>query len=298
MKRALILSLCFAAIPPAARAQSAPNTGIMAVAGMRLRASDLQRSRAFYAGQLGLPSCQSDAALCFQVNPFQTIELDSAAGRALASQLESVSFRVKDAAALRDLLVKLGLHPTGMTNRNGEKLFAVQDPAAHHIQFVQYAGPMPAGAPPNPRVPQVSKQIIHIGYVVPDRRASDHFFRDLLAFRPYWHGGMKDGVDDWVALQVPDGTDWIEFMLNVPPSASHRTLGVMNHIALGVIDIQAAKAQLRRNGWISGEEPQMGRDGKWQLNLYDPDDTRIEFMEFTPKEKPCCSDFTGPHPKP
>ena len=42
----------------------------------------------------------------------------------------------------------------------------------------------------------------------------------------------------------------------------------------------------------------MGRDGKWQLNLYDPDDTRIEFMEFTPKEKPCCSEFTGPHPGP
>ena len=27
------------------------------------------------------------------------------------------------------------------------------------------------------------------------------------------------------------------------------------------------------------EEPQIGRDGKWQLNLYDPDDTRVELME-------------------
>jgi hypothetical protein len=40
----------------------------------------------------------------------------------------------------------------------------------------------------------------------------------------------------------------------------------------------------------------MGRDGKWQLNLYDPDLTRIELMEFTPKEKPCCSEFQGQHP--
>ena len=40
----------------------------------------------------------------------------------------------------------------------------------------------------------------------------------------------------------------------------------------------------------------MGRDGKVQLNLFDPDLTRVEFMEFLPAEKPCCSDFTGKHP--
>ena len=46
------------------------------------------------------------------------------------------------------------------------------------------------------------------------------------------------------------------------------------------------------------EQPKIGRDGKWQLNLYDPDGTRVELMEFTPVEKPCCSEFTGEHPKP
>jgi hypothetical protein len=47
-----------------------------------------------------------------------------------------------------------------------------------------------------------------------------------------------------------------------------------------------------------GPQPQIGRDGKWQLNLYDPDGTRVELMEFAPVEKPCCSEYTGPHPKP
>jgi len=41
----------------------------------------------------------------------------------------------------------------------------------------------------------------------------------------------------------------------------------------------------------------MGKDGKWQLNVYDPNGTRVELMEFTPKEKPCCSEFTAPHPQ-
>jgi catechol 2,3-dioxygenase-like lactoylglutathione lyase family enzyme len=140
--------------------------------------------------------------------------------------------------------------------------------------------------------------MIHAGFVVHDRATTDHFYKEILGFRPYWHGGMKDDKDDWVAMQVPDGTDWVEYMLNISPTADKHTRGVMNHIALGVPDIQAAKAQLIKNGWKPGEEPKLGRDGKWQLNLYDPDDTRIEFMEFTPKEKPCCSEFTGPHPGP
>jgi hypothetical protein len=38
------------------------------------------------------------------------------------------------------------------------------------------------------------------------------------------------------------------------------------------------------------------KNGKWQLNVYDPDLTRLELMEFKPLRKPCCSDFTGPHP--
>jgi catechol 2,3-dioxygenase-like lactoylglutathione lyase family enzyme len=135
---------------------------------------------------------------------------------------------------------------------------------------------------------------------VKDREAMDKFYRDILGFHVYWHGGMKDGETDWVDMQVPDGTDWIEFMLNVPADADQRTLGVMNHIALAVPNVKAAEEQLEKAHikMRIEEEPQIGRDGKWQLNLYDPDQTRVELMEFTPTEKPCCAEYTGPHPKP
>ena len=131
-----------------------------------------------------------------------------------------------------------------------------------------------------------------------DRNAEDKFYKDILGFHVYWHGGRKDDETDWVDMQVPDGADWIEYMLNVPANADHRLLGVMNHIALGVPDIHAAEKQLRANGWSGDEQPKIGRDGKWQLNLYDPDQTRVELMEFTPAKEPCCSPYTGPHPKP
>ena len=102
----------------------------------------------------------------------------------------------------------------------------------------------------------------------------------------------------YLAALVASMPGWIEFMVNLPADPDQHLRGIMNHIALGVPDIQAAREQLVKNGVHLTEEPKLGRDGKWQLNLYDPDQTRIEFMEFTPKEKPCCSEYTGPHPKP
>jgi catechol 2,3-dioxygenase-like lactoylglutathione lyase family enzyme len=141
-------------------------------------------------------------------------------------------------------------------------------------------------------------RIIHAGFIVRDRVATEHFYKDILGFRPYWHGGMKDDQTDWVSLQVPDGTDWLEFMVNVEPDADQHLRGIMNHIAIGVTDIHATQKKLMEAGAKLTEEPQIGRDGKWQLNLYDPDFTRVEFMEFTPVQEPCCSEFTGPHPGP
>jgi hypothetical protein len=119
-----------------------------------------------------------------------------------------------------------------------------------------------------------------------------------LGFRPYWHGGMSEERDDWVAMQVPEGTDWVEYMLHIAPDADKHTLGVMNHISLGVPDIHAINDAIVKAGVTPGEAPKIGRDGKWQLNLYDAEQTRIEFMEFKPVQRPCCSDFTGPHPGP
>ena len=99
-------------------------------------------------------------------------------------------------------------------------------------------------------------------------------------------------------LQMPDGTDWIEYMLNIDRKADQHLLGVMNHIAIGVPDVKVAGAQIEARGIKLAEQPKLGRDGKWQLNLYDPDDTRVELMNYLPSERPCCSEFTGTHPKP
>ena len=115
---------------------------------------------------------------------------------------------------------------------------------------------------------------------------------------PYWHGGRNEQSTDWVSLQVPDGTDWLEYMLNAEPTPSLRQAGVMDHFSLGVVHMSDAVAALQRNKCEGANctKTQDGRDGKVQLNLFDPDFTRVEYMEFTPSKEPCCSPFTGKHP--
>jgi hypothetical protein len=87
-------------------------------------------------------------------------------------------------------------------------------------------------------------------------------------------------------------------MLNIPQNAVHKELGVQNHFSLGARDIHAAAEQLRQNGVKEIAGPGIGRDGKRGLNVYDPDDTRVEITEFTPAREPCCHPYTAAHPTP
>jgi hypothetical protein len=47
----------------------------------------------------------------------------------------------------------------------------------------------------------------------------------------------------------------------------------------------------------SKDLPEIGRDGKWSYDIYDPDGNRVEFMEFTPSQAPCCHAYTAAHPR-
>jgi len=102
-------------------------------------------------------------------------------------------------------------------------------------------------------------------------------------------------------MQVPEGTDWIEYILDLPANPSLAQLGSANHLAPGVVSVAELQKKLEVRGWKPepGKNPQvLGADGKMQLDLRDPDGTRIEFMEFAPVKTPCCSPYTGPQPSP
>lgn len=250
-----------------------------------------------YTDILGLPSASPIEAgeTVRYMSGRQWVGYSPAPDPNATDRMDHVAFTTDNIGALRRYLIEKGVKPGQIEGRSDHSLsLFVKDPEGHRIEFVERS--KDEAAPPAPNA--VSHRMIHTGFLVYDRAAEDRFYLEILGFRPYWHGGMKDNETDWVSLQVPDGTDWLEYMLNQPQHPDLQLTGVMNHISYGVVDMKQAQALIESHGWKEhgGEHSQMGRDGKRQLNVFDPDKTRIELMEFKPAEKPCCSDFTAPHP--
>ena len=264
--------------------------------------SDLAKSGQFYEEVFGLTTkCPQYAAPepCLLVVPSeQRVFLKPVPAQkngTVKNWLAEVAFATNDLKAMRRYLLAHGVHPGSVRiESDGARSFRVRDPEGNAIAFVQRT-PSKIGYKVAPK--QISMHLIHAGFVVKDMTAENRFYVDLLGFRLYWYGGFKDDGVDWYELQVPDGPDWIEYMLNIPVSADHKELGVQNHFSFGVKDVHRAAAQLRSNGLGTFDGPEVGRDGKDSLDAYDLDGTRIEVMEFSPKEKPCCHPYRAEHPK-
>jgi catechol 2,3-dioxygenase-like lactoylglutathione lyase family enzyme len=287
-------------------AATQPPTGtrpsITGISHMTLYADDLAVSQRFYRLLLGwtqVPSGPAQSGVRFYANHSQYVELVSPPDKGREDRLVRIGFATNDAAALRRFLEANGVSvPARVTvDSAGDKSFEVRDPEGHLIEFTQQAARVPHQAS---AASPVSLHINHAGFVVRDRAAEDRFYRDLLGFHLYWQGGSGPGHTDWVMMQVPEGTDWLEYMLRLPDPPSRAQLGSANHFSPGVVSMADVEQKLKHNGWVPAEheQPLLGVDAKWQLDLHDPDGTRVEFMEFLPMKDPCCSPYTGRQPSP
>jgi lactoylglutathione lyase len=290
-----IVAIAVVAALPACAQERPP---IVGVAHIGLKTDDLAAARLFYGHVLGFQEPftvdKPSGGLMltyFKVNDHQYIEIFPELKSPTEDRLSHIAFETTNIQQLHDYLAGKGVKvpDTLRPGLDGNLSMMLKDPDGHNVEFVEYRPGSLHTKNFGKFLPdtRVSERIIHVGITVADQAAADKFYRDILGFHDVWHGGMKDDRTDWVDMRVPDGTDWLEYMLNVH-NPSPRTLGVMHHLALGVPDVQAAYKMVVSRG-IDPEKPKIGRDGKWQLNLYDPNGTRAELMEPKPVEKPCCS---------
>jgi catechol 2,3-dioxygenase-like lactoylglutathione lyase family enzyme len=260
-------------------------------------------------GAAKLPDPENPKGVRYALSATQFIEVLPLPGGAGINRLDHVAWNTSDAEALRRWLGSKSWKVPGQVEKgaDGSLWFGVKDPEGNKIQFVQPPDqPKPVVAPE-----AIGHHIIHVGFLVHSRPVEDTFYRDLLGFRPYWFGAMVEGRIDWVSQQAPDSHDWLEYMLNTGPGAgpggtgipatmSQHDLGVLDHLSIGEDSVEAAFKTLKDAGRLVGvdaqEHTQMGRDGKGQFNLFDPDGIRLELMNFHATEKPCCSPFTADDP--
>jgi len=297
------LTLATLALGGAAPAPTA-RPAITGVSHLAVYSTDAAATEHFYTVVLGArkgADPEDAAGTRYYFSPRQFVEVLPAPAGHGPSMLAHVAYTTDDAAGLRGWLTAHGVRDLTAVQRGtrGDQWFAGHDPEGNAVQFVQ-PGTQSTTAEPG----AISGRIIHVGYAVHDRAKQDGFYKTLLGFRPYWYGAFNEGKVDWVSQQTPDGTDWLEYMMVGPGSdvaldkVDANELGVLNHLSLGVPNMQAAVTTLYRENRLSKRHdgPQMGLDGKWQANFYDPDGTRIELMEFQPVMKPCCSAFTADSP--
>jgi catechol 2,3-dioxygenase-like lactoylglutathione lyase family enzyme len=307
MKRIVSLIGLLAGMTGAASAAAAARAPIIGVSHIAVYASDPTKTERFYIHDLGGvkgDDPENPRGVRYYFAPTQFVEvLPLPAGPASINRLDHVAFSTADAEGLREYLASKQVAVPKRVEQGGDgsRWFDVIDPEGNKIEFVQPPTHTPA-VPVNP----LSSHIIHVGFIVHNRALEDSFFRTVLGFRPYWFGGMRDDTPTWISQQVPDGTDWLEYMIvgtpegrGIPSTMSPADLGVLDHFSLGVPNAAAAYALLWNGDRLAGQSntPKIGRDAKWQLNLLDPDGTRAEVMELHAIGKPCCSPFTASDPQ-
>jgi len=254
------------------------------IAHVRVLAADLAKARHFYGELLGLSERRWDPAAgvaIFSVNDRQRIIVRRGPAER-DDRLVDLAFATANVTAMRDWLASRGKQAASPAAdpEAGGLAVSVTDPDGHAILLVG----LPAPLPPAPAATghALSRRILHAGLTVKDAAAADKFYKDALGFSEIWRGGRTDDVTSWINMRVPDGTDYLEYMLQSSPS-TRRQLGIDHHIALLVPDIQEALERVRAR--TSADDPnrranpQIGRNNRWQLNLYDPDGTRVELME-------------------
>ena len=304
MRPLFLLSLCAALL----FGQDRPK--ITGVAHMAIFVHDVAKARQFYKDFMGyeevfkLDNPDVSLSLTFlKINDRQYVEIfpEREAG---SDRLNHISIETDDAEAMRAYLNSKGVAVPDKVGKGriGNANFNVKDPDGHTVEIVQY---LPGGwtvrdkgkAAPDSRI---SNHMIHVGIIVNSLDASMKFYRDILGFEEIWRGSKDDKVLSWVNMKVPNGTDYIEFMLYDPiPDPTKR--GSAHHICLVVPDIEKAADVLKQRAASAGYDRPMevrtGINRKRQLNLFDPDGTRTELMEPDTVDKKKTPSSTAAPPK-
>jgi lactoylglutathione lyase len=277
--------------------------------------SDLPKALGFWHDLLGYdeaydlkrPGTDQVRIAFIKINDHQHIELFTDAPTAPPNMMSHLCFTVDNVEQMRAYLRSKGIDVkagNGGKTRAGDYAFEIKDPDGTLVEFVQtLPNGMEAQAAgkflPDTRI---APAIYHVGFLVGNTPKSLAFYEDILGFKETWRGGRDPKILSWINLRVPDGSDYIELMLY---SKLPATFGTQNHTSLVVPDIEKAVADLEARpaykSYLTYGRPleiHVGVNGKRQVNLYDPDGTRVELMEAQTADGKPVPPSSAPPPPP
>jgi lactoylglutathione lyase len=273
-----------------------PRPKVLGVAHMAIYVKDLEKARTFYEGMLGyaepftLPNKDGGGVrIAFvKVNDHQYFEIFTEPDRG-EGQLNHISFYTNNSDGMYSYLKAKGIAVMGDKGsvgkgQTGNKNFNVKDPDGHIVEVVEYQPDSWTAREAGKFMPptRISDQIMHLGVLVGDLDRSMDFYGGILGFKEFWRGSSSGQVLSWVNMRPAEGDSYLEFMLyDHPPSEAER--GTRNHACLMIPDADKALVELKKRaskvGYTREIAVRTGVNRKRQINLYDPDGTRIELME-------------------
>jgi len=288
---------------------------VLGVAHLAVYVKDLAKTRTFYEDLLGfaepftLPNKDKTGTriVFIKVNNKQYFEIFNEKDRG-EGQLNHISFYVDSAdrayaffkAHRIEVMGDKGQVGKGQT---GNKNFNVKDPDGHIVEIVEYQPDSWTAREAGKFMPatRMSDHIMHVGVLVGDFDKSMAFYHGLLGFNEFWRGSSSPKMLSWVNMRVPEGEDYLEFMLyNKLPEPDGR--GTKNHASLTIPDADKALEELKKRaarvGYTREIVIQTGVNRKRQINMYDPDGTRIELMEANTVDGKSAPSSTAPPPRP
>jgi catechol 2,3-dioxygenase-like lactoylglutathione lyase family enzyme len=288
---------------------------VLGVAHMAVYVKDLAKTRQFYEELLGfgeaftLPSKDKTGTriVFIKVNDKQYFEIFNEKDRG-EGQLNHISFYVDSADRAYAFFKAHGIEVIGDKGQvgkgqTGNKNFNVHDPDGHVVEIVEYQPDSWTAREAGKFMPptRISDHIMHVGVLVGDLDKSMAFYHGLLGFEEFWRGGGSPKTLSWVNMRVPEGDDYLEFMLyGKIPEPDGR--GTKNHASLTIPNADKALAELKRRAAKAGYTReiviQTGVNRKRQINMYDPDGTRIELMEPNTVDGKPAPSSAAPPPRP
>jgi lactoylglutathione lyase len=277
---------------PAQDTGTAVRPHILGISQVALYVHDIELSRKYYRDFLGYeeafdltkPGGGFRAAL-FKIDDHQTIELVPEVAPA-TDRLNHITLETDDAEAMRVYLKSRGIKVPdhAVKGQVTTAYFTVLDPDGHTVEFAQYLPDSWTARDFGRHLPdtRISTHMSHAGIMVRHLDVAMKFYGDILGCTVVRKGSGNGKVLSWVNLKVPDGTDWVEFMLySLPPPLTK--IGVNHHFCLVVPDAgkaaQILGARPLPKGAVLLPQVSVGTDHKRKIQGYDPDGTRIEFME-------------------
>lgn len=281
-KRLILYVLTFLLSLLSVSAKEIERPAIWGIAKMTFLVSDFKIARDYYGKFLGFDEAFSypsnlGKVISFKVSDRQFLEFVVDKDAKLKKRLISYSLETENAEQMRQYIESKGVIVPNKTRIDGagNKVFSVNDLSGNKIEFIELSmtGLHRKSKGKFLSKNRISKRIQHAGIYAKSITDNDPFYVGILGFKELVRYPDDRTVKPTILyFSFGESTENIE---HYSPNDEN-----ISHPCFIVDDMQETIYTLKeRRGSYTVGTPMVGKGRRWIMNMFSPDNTRVEFTE-------------------